>query len=82
MDGSRNIGHKEIVEVTKPVLITSNVGKYRFCGDFRALNNYTKAYRYPIPRIPKSLDNLVKAKYITNMDCIKGFHQNGIEKTS
>ncbi|MBW0503169.1 hypothetical protein O181_042884 [Austropuccinia psidii MF-1] len=51
MDGIRKIGHNEIVEITTPVLITCNDGKYRLCGDFRALNNYTKAERYPIPKI-------------------------------
>ncbi|MBW0472271.1 hypothetical protein O181_011986 [Austropuccinia psidii MF-1] len=39
------IGHNEIVEITTPVLITWHDGKSRLCGDFRALNNYTKADR-------------------------------------
>ncbi|MBW0486004.1 hypothetical protein O181_025719 [Austropuccinia psidii MF-1] len=56
MDVIRKIGHNEIVEITTPVLITWHDGKSRFCGDFRALNNYTKADRYPIPRIPHALD--------------------------
>ncbi|MBW0531866.1 hypothetical protein O181_071581 [Austropuccinia psidii MF-1] len=76
IDVTRKIGHNEIVEITTPVLITCNDGKYRLCGDFRALNNYTKADRYPIPRIPHALDKLAKATYINKMDCIKGFHQN------
>ncbi|MBW0539396.1 hypothetical protein O181_079111 [Austropuccinia psidii MF-1] len=66
MDVIRKIGHNEIV----------------LCGDFRALNNYTKADRYPIPRIPHALDKLEKAKYITKMDCMKGFHQNGVKPNS
>ncbi|MBW0479182.1 hypothetical protein O181_018897 [Austropuccinia psidii MF-1] len=82
MDVIRKIGHNEIVEITTPVLITWNDGKYRLCGDFRALNNYTKADSYPIPRIPHALDKLEKAKYITKMDCMKGFHQNGAEPNS
>ncbi|MBW0500130.1 hypothetical protein O181_039845 [Austropuccinia psidii MF-1] len=49
------------------------------CRDFGALNNYTKADRYPIPRIPHALDKLAKSKYITKMDCMKGFHQNGVK---
>ncbi|MBW0561930.1 hypothetical protein O181_101645 [Austropuccinia psidii MF-1] len=73
MDVLRNIGHNEIVEITTPVLITWNDGRYRLCGDFRALNNYIKADRYPIPRIPHALDKLEKAKYITKMDCVKAF---------
>ncbi|MBW0575884.1 hypothetical protein O181_115599 [Austropuccinia psidii MF-1] len=78
----RKIGHNEIVEVTTPVVITWNDGKYRLYGDFRALNNYTKADRYPIPRIPHALDKLAKAKFITKMDCMKGFHKNGVKPSS
>ncbi|MBW0524333.1 hypothetical protein O181_064048 [Austropuccinia psidii MF-1] len=75
----RKIKHNEIVEITTPVLITWHDGKSRLCGYFRALNNYTKADRYPIPRIPHSLDKLAKAKYLTKMDYMKGFHQNGVK---
>ncbi|MBW0467389.1 hypothetical protein O181_007104 [Austropuccinia psidii MF-1] len=60
MDVIRKIGHNEMVEVTTPVLITWHDGKSRLCGYFRALNNYTKSYRYPTPRIPHSLDKLHK----------------------
>ncbi|MBW0526572.1 hypothetical protein O181_066287 [Austropuccinia psidii MF-1] len=77
MDVIRKIGHNVIVEITTPVLITWHDGKSRLCGHFRALNNYTKADRYPIPRIPHDLEKLAKARYITKMDCMKGFHQNG-----
>ncbi|MBW0547502.1 hypothetical protein O181_087217 [Austropuccinia psidii MF-1] len=45
-------------------------------GDFRALNTYTVPDRYPIPRIQETLTQLSKAKYITSMDELKGFHQN------
>ncbi|MBW0480601.1 hypothetical protein O181_020316 [Austropuccinia psidii MF-1] len=82
MDVIRKFGHNEIVGITTPALITWNDGKSRLCGDFRALNNYTKAERYLIPRIPHALDKLGKAKYITKMDCMKGFHQNGVKPNS
>ncbi|MBW0569600.1 hypothetical protein O181_109315 [Austropuccinia psidii MF-1] len=82
MDVISKIGHNEIVEIATPVLITWHDGKSTSCGDFRALNNYTKADRYPIPRIPHALDKLAKAKYITKMDCMKGFHQNGVKPNS
>ncbi|MBW0504515.1 hypothetical protein O181_044230 [Austropuccinia psidii MF-1] len=45
-------------------------------GDLRALNTYTVPDRYPIPRIKETLTQLSKAKYITSMDALKGFHQN------
>ncbi|MBW0569306.1 hypothetical protein O181_109021 [Austropuccinia psidii MF-1] len=65
---------KHINELLDTVLITWHDGKSRLCGDFRALNTYTKVDRYPIPRIPHALDKLATAKYITKMDCMKGCH--------
>ncbi|MBW0558129.1 hypothetical protein O181_097844 [Austropuccinia psidii MF-1] len=82
MDVIRKIGHNEIVEITTPVLITWHDGKSRMCGDFRALNNYTKDYRYPMPRICHALDKPEKAKYITKMDCMKCFRHNGVKPNS
>ncbi|MBW0539152.1 hypothetical protein O181_078867 [Austropuccinia psidii MF-1] len=82
MDFIRKIGHTEIVEITIPVLITRHDGKSRLCGDFSTLNSYKKADRYPIPRIPHALDKLAKAKYITKMDCMRGFHQNLVKPNS
>ncbi|MBW0471084.1 hypothetical protein O181_010799 [Austropuccinia psidii MF-1] len=35
-----------------------------------------------MPRITHALGKLAKAKYITKMDCMKGFHQNGVEPNS
>ncbi|MBW0476030.1 hypothetical protein O181_015745 [Austropuccinia psidii MF-1] len=55
MDVIGKIGHNEIVEITTPVLITMNDGQSRLCGDFRALNDYKKADKYHIPRIPHAL---------------------------
>ncbi|MBW0507662.1 hypothetical protein O181_047377 [Austropuccinia psidii MF-1] len=82
MDVIRKIGNNEIVEITTPVLITWNHGKSCLCGDFRALNNYTKSDMYPIPRIPHALGKLEKEKYITKIDCMKGFHKNGVKRNS
>ncbi|MBW0467152.1 hypothetical protein O181_006867 [Austropuccinia psidii MF-1] len=82
MEVIKKIGHNEIVEVATPVLITWNYGKYRLFRDFRAMNNYKKAERYPIPRIPHALDKLDKAKFITKMYCVKGFHQNEVIPSS
>ncbi|MBW0518234.1 hypothetical protein O181_057949 [Austropuccinia psidii MF-1] len=72
----RNFGHNEEVEVTAPVIITCYNSKSRMVGDFRALNTYTIPDRYPIPRIHETLTQLSKAKFITSMDALIGFHQN------
>ncbi|MBW0520545.1 hypothetical protein O181_060260 [Austropuccinia psidii MF-1] len=69
MDFIRKIGNNYIVEITTPVLIIWNDGKYRLCEDFRSLNNYTKADRYPISRIPHTLDKLEKSQ-IYNRDVL------------
>ncbi|MBW0579020.1 hypothetical protein O181_118735 [Austropuccinia psidii MF-1] len=82
MDVIRKIGHNEIVEITTPVLITWHDSNSRLCGDFRSLNRYTKADRYPISSIANALDKQEKAKYITKMDCIKGYHKNGVKPNS
>ncbi|MBW0540155.1 hypothetical protein O181_079870 [Austropuccinia psidii MF-1] len=71
----RKVGHNEEVEVTKPVIIALHNDKSRMVGYFRALNTYTVPDRYPIPRIQETLTQLSKAKYITSIDALKGFHQ-------
>ncbi|MBW0509475.1 hypothetical protein O181_049190 [Austropuccinia psidii MF-1] len=72
----RKVGHNEEVEVTTPVIIPWNKDKSSMVGDLRALNTYTIPDRYPIPRIHETLTQLSKAKFITSMDSLKGFHQN------
>ncbi|MBW0490542.1 hypothetical protein O181_030257 [Austropuccinia psidii MF-1] len=82
MDFIKKIGNNGILEIRTPVRITSYGRKYRLCEDFGDLNNYKKADRYPIPRIPHALDKLAEAKYITKMECMKGFSQNGVKPNS
>ncbi|MBW0541305.1 hypothetical protein O181_081020, partial [Austropuccinia psidii MF-1] len=72
----RKVGHNEDVEVTAPVIIAWHNDKSRMVGDFEALNTCTVPDRYPIPGIQETLTQLSKAKYITSMDALKGFHQN------
>ncbi|MBW0529838.1 hypothetical protein O181_069553 [Austropuccinia psidii MF-1] len=71
----RRIGRNEEIEVTTPVIIAWNNYKSRMVGDFRALNTYTAPDGYPIPRVQETLTQSSKAKYITSMDALKGFHQ-------
>ncbi|MBW0521844.1 hypothetical protein O181_061559 [Austropuccinia psidii MF-1] len=72
----RKVGHNEEVEVKTPVVITWHNDKSRMVDDFKALNNYTIPDSYSIPRIHETLSQLSKAKFITSMDALKGFHQN------
>jgi hypothetical protein len=75
MNVLRKVGVNENFEVTTPVIIAWHNGKSRMVGESRALNNYTIADRYPMPKIQN-------AKYITCMDVLKGFHQNVIHEDS
>ncbi|MBW0473849.1 hypothetical protein O181_013564 [Austropuccinia psidii MF-1] len=77
----RKIGHNGIIELPTTFLITWHNGNSRWCGDFRELNNYTKPDRYPRQRIPHSLDKMEKSEYITKVEQMKGFHQNGVKQT-
>ncbi|MBW0588832.1 hypothetical protein O181_128547 [Austropuccinia psidii MF-1] len=72
----RKVGHIGEVEVTTPVIIAWHNDKSRMVGDFRALNTYTVPDRYPILRIQETLTQFSKAKYITSIDALKGFHKN------
>ncbi|MBW0574707.1 hypothetical protein O181_114422 [Austropuccinia psidii MF-1] len=72
----RKSAQNEEVEVTTPVIITWHNDKSRMVGDFIALHTYTIPDRYPIPRIHETLTQLSKARFITSMNAVKGFHQN------
>ncbi|MBW0592254.1 hypothetical protein O181_131969 [Austropuccinia psidii MF-1] len=78
----RKIGHNEEFEVTTPVIIAWHNDKSRMVGYFRELNTYTVPDRYPIPRIQETLTQLSKVKFITSINALKGFHQNGLTPKS
>lgn len=58
-----------------PVVVVRQHGKYRFCVDFRKLNDYTPPVRYPLPRPDSIFNALSGKKYFTTMDANKGYHQ-------
>ncbi|MBW0508859.1 hypothetical protein O181_048574 [Austropuccinia psidii MF-1] len=72
----RSIGHNEEVEVTTPLIITWHNHESRMVGDFEVLNTYTIPDRYQVPRIHETLTQLSKARFITSIDALQGFHQN------
>lgn len=57
------------------VLIKKPTGKYRFCIDFRQVNNCSEKDAYPLPRINAILEKLRAAKYITTLDLADGYWQ-------
>lgn len=43
-------------------------GSLRPCIDYRALNDITVKFRYPLPLVPAALEQLRQAKYFTKLD--------------
>jgi hypothetical protein len=57
------------------VLIPKPNGTWRFCNDFRKLNEVSKFDAYPMPRVDELFERLGKARYITTLDLTKGYWQ-------
>lgn len=49
--------------------------EYRFCVDFRRLNQLTIKDSYPIPRIDETIDALGGSKFFTTLDLASGYWQ-------
>lgn len=69
------------------ILVKKKDGSYRFCVNYRKLNNVTIKDVYPLPRIDDTLSRLEKTKYFSIMDMQSGFwqievHPNSKEKTT
>ncbi|CAB0002844.1 unnamed protein product [Nesidiocoris tenuis] len=72
--------HSGVVEPShsswaSPVVMVRKGDSYRFCIDFRKLNQFTKKDSYPMPNINTLLDSLRRAVYLSKLDLKQAFLQ-------
>lgn len=67
----------EVDGMSQVLLAKKSNGKWRFCIDYRKLNSFTKADKWPLPRISDMLQRIGKkrARWFAAMDMTSGYHQ-------
>ena len=57
------------------ILVPKHNGGFRFCTDFRKVNDKTNSDSFPIPRIADCIDQIGNAKFVSTFDMLKGYWQ-------
>lgn len=62
------------IELARPVVFAPKTfGKWRFCVNYRRMNQETIPDRYPLPRLDDCLDSLEDAKILPTLDAMAGY---------
>lgn len=64
------------------VVVKKSNGEYRFCVDFRKVNQVTKRNAYPLPHMNMILDRLRSAKVLSSIDLKSVYWQIPLEEKS
>jgi hypothetical protein len=64
------------------VLVRKENGQYRFCIDFRKVNEASEKDAYPLPQIDDTLDKLKQAQFFSKLDLKNGYWNVPLEKSS
>ncbi len=68
---------------TSPVVIVKKKdGTYRFCVDYRKLNDVTWKDSYPLPNIEDTFNTLAGARYFCSLDLAAGYWQVAMDEKS
>jgi hypothetical protein len=57
------------------LLVQKKDGTWRFCVDYRKLNDITIKNKFPMPLVDEILDELSGTQYFTSLDMTAGYHQ-------